>query len=345
MNPRRFGCCAALFIAALPLFCSAKAAEPASAATKPAGVYVSPRTSFGDPDLQGLWTNASLTALERPTTISNTVVSPEQAAVIERAINSRIAADRQPSNPGAGALQAGGEVRGYNSFWLDRGSKLARVNGEIRTAWVVDPPNGRVPYTAEGLRALRAAAAKRSFNDPEARSLGERCIIGYGSTGGPPMLNVLYNNHYQIVQSPGFVTIVVEMNHDARIIRLGGSHPPQNIRYWMGDSIGHWEGDTLVVETTNLHPAQAYIAGVRNRLYLAPDAKVIERFTRVAADEILYQFAVEDANAYTQTWRGELPLRTAPGPMYEYACHEGNRSLEGILRGARYEEKQRGGAK
>ena len=135
------------------------------------------------------------------------------------------------------------------------------------------------------------------------------------------------------------------MNHDARIIRLGGTHPPDDVRLWLGDSIGRWEGDTLVVETTNLHPAQAFTAGTRHRLFIPPSAKVTERFTRVAADEILYQFAVEDARAYTQTWRGEMPMRATKGPMYEYACQEGNRSLEGILRGARYEEKQRGGSR
>jgi len=160
------------------------------------------------------------------------------------------------------------------------------------------------------------------------------------------MLNVLYNNHYQIVQSPGHVVIVVEMNHDARIVRIGGKHPPEHVKLWLGDSIGRWEGDTLVVETTNIHPDQAFNADVRHYLYLTHTAKVTERFTRVAADQILYQFTVEDSTAYTQAWRGEMPLRTAPGPMYEYACHEGNHSLPGILRGARYEEKQRqGGAK
>jgi hypothetical protein len=302
--------------------------------------YKAPRTASGDPDLQGLWTNSSITTLERPSFVSKLVVSPEEARAIEAATNSRIDADKRPTDPGAGAPGAGDDVRGYNTFWLDLGAKLAVVKGEIRTSWVVDPPSGSVPYSAEGLRAMRAAAP-RSFDGPEVRSAGERCIVGYGSTGGPPMLNVLYNNNYQIVQSPGFVTIVVEMNHDARIIRLGGTHPPSDVRSWMGDSIGRWEGDTLVVETTNLHPSQSFTADVRHRLYLAPDAKVTERFKRVAQDEILYEFAVEDARAYTQAWRGEMPLRATKGPMYEYACHEGNHSLPNILRGARYEEGKR----
>ena len=306
--------------------------------------YKAPRTSFGDPDLQGLWTNASITTLERPSYASKLVLSPEEARAIETATLNRLGADSRPTDPSVGAPKAGDDVRGYNTFWIDLGAKLAVVKGEIRTSWVVDPPGGRVPYTAEGLRALREAAS-RSFDGPEARSPGERCIVGYGSTSGPPMLNVLYNNHYQFVQSPGYVTIVVEMNHDARIIRLAGATPPahlpDHVRPWMGDSIGRWVGETLVVETRNLHPGQAFTADTRHRLYLAPTAKVTERFTRVAADEILYEFTVEDPVTYTQAWRGEMPLRAAKGPMYEYACHEGNHSLGNILRGARYQEKRR----
>jgi hypothetical protein len=154
------------------------------------------------------------------------------------------------------------------------------------------------------------------------------------------MLNVLYNNNYQIVQSPGYVVIVVEMNHDARIVRLGGTHLPADIRPWMGDSIGHWEGDTLVVETTNLNPGQAFTADIRHRIYLAPESKVTERFTRISANDILYEFKVEEPHAYTQTWRGEIPMHATKGPMYEYACHEGNYALADILAGARQQEKE-----
>ena len=320
----------------------------ATAATSPTPTpaktvaYKAPRTPFGDPDLQGLWTNASVTTLERPPYVNKLVVTPEEAATIENMTNSRMDADKRPTDPNAPAPAAGDDVRGYNTFWLDLGTKLARVKGEYRTSWVVDPPTGRVPYTDAGMQAMRTAAF-RNFDDPEIRSLGERCIVGYGSTGGPPMLNVLYNNNYQIVQSPGFVTIVVEMNHDARIIRLNGQHLPDHIRPWMGDSIGHWDGDTLVVETTNLNPGQAFTADIRHRLYVPPTAKITEKFTRTAKDEILYQFTVEDAKAYTQTWRGEIPMRITKGPMYEYACHEGNHSLENILRGARFQENQAAG--
>jgi hypothetical protein len=177
-------------------------------------------------------------------------------------------------------------------------------------------------------------------DNPETRSLGERCIVGYGSTGGPPMLNVLYNNNYQIVQSPGYVVIMVEMNHDARVIRLGGAHLPATLRPWMGDSVGHWEGDTLVVETTNLNPGEQFTADVRHRLYLASDSKVTERFTRIAGDQILYEFKVEEPKAYTQSWRGEIPMHATKGPIYEYACHEGNYALPDILAGARQQEAE-----
>jgi hypothetical protein len=305
-----------------------------------AGAYHAPRTNFGDPDLQGLWTNASITTLERAPGATSLVITPAEAARLETANKAWLAANDKPTDPREGAPPSGDDPGGYNSFWIDLGSKYGVVNGQIRTSWIVDPPDGKIPYSEKGRRDMMAAAIPqfRNFDGPEVRSLGERCIVGYGSTGGPPMLNVLYNNNYQIVQSPGYVTIIVEMNHDARIIRLGGTHLPANIRPWMGDSIGHWEGDTLVVETTNLNPGERFTADIRHRIYVAPDAKITERFTRVSPSEILYTFTVADPTAYTQTWRGEIPMRATKGPMYEYACHEGNYSLPGILAGARSQE-------
>ena len=304
--------------------------------------YKSPRTAFGDPDLQGLWTNASITTLERQPGLPDKVsMTPQEAAVAEKQALAWMAANDQPTPASQGAPAVGEDPGGYNSFWIDLGAHYGQVNGEYRTAWIVDPPTGKVPYSAKGLKDIRAifAAPDHRFDGPEIRSLGERCIVGYGSTGGPPMLNVLYNNNYQIVQSPGFVTIVVEMNHDARIIRLGGEHLRAGINPWMGDPVGRWEGDTLVVETTNLNPGQQFTADIRHRLYLAPKSKVTERFTRVSDKEILYSFAVEEPQAYTQTWRGEIPMRATKGPIYEYACHEGNYAMPGILAGARAEER------
>lgn len=154
------------------------------------------------------------------------------------------------------------------------------------------------------------------------------------------MLPVLYNNHYQIVQSPGHVMILVEMNHDVRTIRLGGSHPPERVRPWFGDSVGHWDGETLVVETTNFHPGQSFREAITHQFYMTREARVTERFTRTGADEILYRFEVDDPGAYTRTWIGELALRRTPERIYEYACHEGNYALPGILAGARREENE-----
>jgi len=296
------------------------------------------RTSWGDPDLQGIWTNASLTSLERAANVNKLVLAPAEGASYERIAKERMARANAPSDPSAGAPTDKNTQAGYNAFWIDPGSTLGVVNGEIRTSWIIDPPDGRIPYTDEGRRKLTEWRMRsRNFDGPEIRMAGERCIVGFGSTSGPPMLNVLYNNNYQIVQAPGYVTILVEMNHDARIIRLGGKHLPENMTPWMGDSIGHWEGNTLVVETTNLNPSQS-----TNRFYIPPTAKVTERFTRVAPDQILYQFEVEDATVYKQAWRAEMPLRATAGPIYEYACHEGNYALGNILSGARAEETKPG---
>lgn len=304
--------------------------------------YTPPRTSWGAPDLQGTWTNGSLTSLERdPTFKGKPFLTPEEAAEFER--TNRFAqfaeADAKPSDPNAKATKSS-DPGGYNAFWLDPGTKLAVVNGEARTSFIVDPPDGKIPYTPEGLKAFQAARASLNFDGPEVRALGERCLVGFGSTSGPPMLPDVYNNNYQIVQSPDHVMILVEMVHDARIVRLNGAkHLPANITPWMGDSIGRWEGDTLVVETTNLHPGQKAHYGIKQRFYLPPTGKVTERFTRVADNEILYQFTVEDAHAYTQPWKGEAPWRATQDHIYEYACHEGNYALPGILAGAREQEK------
>ncbi len=305
-----------------------------------AASYHAPRTAFGDPDLQGLWTNASLTTLERPDGIKTLVISPDIAARYEAMNKERLAENDKPTDPGKGAPPAADDPGGYNSFWLDYGSKFGVVNGQIRSSWITDPLDGHVPYSAKGRQEMMASAVPqfRNFDGPEVRSLGERCIVGYGSTGGPPMLNVLYNNDYQIVQSPGYVTIVVEMNHNARIIRLNAPHLPSNMRPWLGDSVGHWDGDTLVVETTNINPNQRFTADIRHRLYVSPNAKVTERFKRVSPDEILYEFRVEEPRVYTQPWSGQIPMRATKGPMYEYACHEGNYAMRDILAGARQQE-------
>ncbi|MCP5056202.1 MAG: hypothetical protein GY937_05680 [bacterium] len=295
-----------------------------------------PRMADGAPDLQGTWTNATITGLERPDGIDALVLTPEEARQIEgRTKDFFDAVDEVPE----GDLPAGEDVGGYNTFWMDAGSRLAIVDGEIRSSLIVEPEDGKIPYSWRGMASLAKQYWRlRNADDPESRLLGERCLVGFGSTGGPPMLPVLYNNHYQIVQSPGFVMILVEMNHNVRMIRIGGSHLPANIRPWLGDSVGHWEGDTLVVETTNFHPGQGFRASLRHRLYMSEDAKVVERFTRVGEHEIQYEFEVDDPSVFKQAWNGEIPFLEADGQIYEYACHEGNYSLSNILAGARAED-------
>ncbi len=305
----------------------------------PAGAEESwtlPRMAWGVPDLQGTWTNATITGLERPDEIEKLVLTPEEARRIEQGTAEFFeSVDDVPE----GDLPEGENVGGYNTFWMDPGTRMAVVGGEIRSSLIVDPPDGKVPYSWRGWAKLAGRFwGLRNADDPETRLLGERCLVGFGSTGGPPMLPVLYNNHYQIVQAPGYVMILVEMNHDARIIRIDDERLPAPIQRWFGDSIGRWEGDTLVVETTNFHPQQSFRASLRHRIWLSPDARVVERFTRTGEREIEYRFEVEDPKVYTQVWKGEVPFLAAEGRIYEYACHEGNYSLTNILAGARAED-------
>jgi hypothetical protein len=301
------------------------------------------RTSWGAPDLQGTWTNASLTSLERDDMFKGkATLSDAEAAEFERtnAFAQYAAADAKPTDPNVQS-KAGSDPGGYNAFWLDPGTRLATVKGEHRTSFVVEPANGKVPYTPDGLKAFQAARASMNFDGPERRALGERCLLGFGSTSGPPMLPDVYNNNYQIVQTPDAVMILIEMVHDARVVRIGGKHLPKDITPWMGDSIGRWEGDTLVVETTNLNPGQKAHYGIKQRFYLPPSGKVVERFTRVGEKELLYQFTVEDSTAYTQAWQGEVPLRQTDDHIYEYACHEGNYAMPNLLAGGRIDAAKR----
>jgi len=317
------------------------ALAPAAIAASPAP-YKAPRAIDGQPDLEGTWTNASITALERPAAFKELVISEADAKRVEAQRAAQRAAGDRPTNPNDPAPRSGVDPGGYNTGWTDPGTTLGRIKGQLRSSWLVDPADGKLPYTAEG----KAAFAKQlnyvrsTFDGPESRPLGERCILGFGSTAGPPMLNVLYNNNYQFVQSRDTIAILVEMNHDVRTIRLNTKqHLPANVRPWMGDSIGWWEGDTLVVETTNFNPAEGLRPNMSVSYFMSPDAKVTERFTRVAKDQILYSFTVDDPKTYSKPWRAEMALNSTNGQIYEYACHEGNHALEGILAGARQDEK------
>ncbi len=297
------------------------------------------RMPWGDPDLQGIWTSATITTLQRPDELEQLVITEAQATALEK-YGEEILKDIDTLPEGD--LKAGENVGGYNSAWLDPGTRVLRVNGEPRSSIIVEPADGEVPYTYLGRGRFYWQGYKwmQRHDNPEERPEGERCIVGFGSTGGPPMLPVLYNNNYQFVQSPEEVLILVEMNHNIRTIRMEGQPLPEAIRPWLGDSTGRWEGDTLVVRTTQFHPQQNMRAAIKHQLYMTEDSVVEERFTRTSEHELLYQFTITDDSIYTQPWRGELTLRASEGPIYEYACHEGNYALPNILAGARQEEKE-----
>jgi hypothetical protein len=308
-----------------------------SAASASAKDYAAPRLPDGTPDLQGVWTNATATPLERaPELGMRRTFTEAEAAVIQNEALARVAADAAPTDPNvqseAGKLPP---VGNYNLFWTDRGMSVTRIQGELRSSMIIDPPDGRLPPLTRTAQArISAARADRSgsADGPEQRSLGERCLLSFGSSSGPPMLPVMYNSYYQIVQSPGYVMIQVEMVHDARIIRLDDRHLPNQVNKWMGDSVGHWEGNTLVVETRNFRPEQSFRGSSEHMV-------VTERFTRVAPDQIDYRFTVSDPTAFSAPFTGELAFTAAKANVYEYACHEGNYALPGILAGEREAEK------
>jgi hypothetical protein len=301
-----------------------------------AGDYRAPRLPDGSPDLQGVWTNATATPVERSPELGDRRAFTEQeAAAISKAAIAAVEADAAPSDPNKKieAVSSLPPVGNYNLFWTDRGMTVANIDGEYRTSMIIEPANGRIPaLTAAGQQRTAARAARNPNDGPEGRALGERCLLSFGSASGPPMLPVMYNSYYQIVQSPGYVMILVEMVHDARIIRIREPHAPGDIKKWMGDSVGHWEGDTLVVETRNFRPEQSFRGSSEH-------AVVTERFTRVAKDKIVYRFTVEDPATFTSSFTGELPFTSVDANIYEYACHEGNYALPGILAGEREREK------
>jgi hypothetical protein len=321
------------------------AALPAAAQTSPTAVakgYKAQRNAFGQPDISGVWSNATITRLERdPKYGERLILTPDEAKAIEGASdqrNARLRANTDISNKDPDKLpecQSGatGPACGYNAFWTDPGTRLIRIGGEARTSILTAPANGRLPARLGSGAARARTQLGGNFDNPENRALGERCIVGFGGTSGPPMMPVLYNNHYEIHQTGDAVVIVVEMVHDARIVRLGGTHPPATLRTWMGDSIGWWEGDTLVVETTNMRREEG-LRGPEDNM------KVIERFTRVSPQQILYQFEVVDPTAFSAPVKGEEALNFTKDKLYEYACHEGNYAMTGILAGARQAEKE-----
>ncbi len=345
--------------------------------------YTPPRTPWGAPDLQGVWSNASVTDLQREPGFDRLVLTPEEALRMERA-DFFTTSTREEHKPvispfdqrrlDGADLKSGGN---YNAFWVDQGAKVASVKGTLRSSWIVEPEDGRIPYRSppvpapggegeggsssrevplsgfvltrsptNGQRLTIAGPAPAdpqhagepdSYDNPETRPPSERCLVGFGSAGGPVMGNVIYNNRYQIVQTPAHAMILVEMVHDARIIPVFASpaeararHRPGVMTPWLGDSVGWYEGDALVVETLNANPVQ--------RGFISAEGVVTERFSRWSETQVTYEFTVEDASLYTRPWKGEMALNRTQ-PWYEYACHEGNYALTGILSGARMRER------
>jgi hypothetical protein len=303
-----------------------------------------PRTASGRPDFQGNWSNSTLTPFQREVGRGPTYTQAEAAQIENRT-------DECPPNPGTVACGRA-EGRGntnearlsgneYNEVYWERGDRIARVRGEPRTSLITRPADGRIPaLTAQAQRQAEEAARFRSqfqqYDHPELRPLAERCIL-FGSPSGPPMIPVgAYNSNYVIVQTADHLVIQSEMIHDVRIINIGEPRPaPKDLRPYFGYSWGRWEGDALVVETTNISPDQS-AGGAR----LSADAKVTERFSLVDPETILYEFTVDDPTTYTAPWGGEIPISRLHAELYEYGCHEGNYALSAVLSGARYEESQ-----
>jgi hypothetical protein len=313
------------------------------------------------PELTGVWTNAALTRMTRPANVDKLIVSAAEAQQI--IANTSVAglpvgefeavteSTDTVAPPAAGSDDFG--LRAYNDFWIDPGSALARVKGEYRSSYIIVPENGQIPHlespTAEFERrnfGVRYATGVGDMSGPEAMPLAERCLLGFGNTAGPGMMGTLYNSTYRFVQTDDYVVIEVEMVHDARIVPIYANAAearanlrPAALQQWFGDSRGWYENGELVVETVNINPQQM----AQSSVPITAAGKITERFSRYSDTEIVYQFTVEDANLYSQPWTAELSFHAGDGQMYEYACHEGNYAMPGILAGARRLEAEQAG--
>lgn len=318
-----------------------------------------PRTATGKPNFSGTYDVKTITPLERARQSGDSaVIKPEDAENYSNAVKAGNKANDNrvldpnraaPPEGGDGSPGAAGNVGGYNRFWIDNGEEFTKVDGEYPTSIVYDPPNGRRPGWTQ--KAIARFGELRNYwrpntgrawwldedipgpsDHPEFLTLSDRCLLGFSSTGGPPMLPALYNNIKRVVQSENTLMILIEMVHDARIVRIGGEHAPDDVRKWLGDSVGWWEGDTLVVDTTNFNDTPAL--GMATR-----DLHVVERFTMTDDDNMLYDFTVSDPNVWKDKWSGKYNWPKTESQLYEYACHEGNYSMQGMLKGAREAEK------
>jgi len=316
-----------------------------------------PRTPDGKPDLQGFWDFATLTPLERPANLKDkAVLTEEEAKALQKQNAERRDRAASSSEVRSTARAAGGgaqAVGAYNDFWIDSGSTVV---GDRRTSLITDPPDGRVPESVAGVARqsgslmedmaakppIRVLATGARANGPEDRGLSERCLVGFNS--GPPMLPSGYNNHMQLVQTPQYVAILNEMNHDVRIIPLDGRAAlPGSMRQWAGVSRGRWDGDTLVVTTTNFtDKTSSFSPSVTTAVGTGTTLKLTERFHRLDASTLQYEFTIEDPATFTRPFTAVVPMAKSDQPVFEYACHEGNRGLMSIIRGARAEEEGSG---
>ncbi len=325
---------AALLIA-FAFVCFVPGVVVAQIETEPRSGWTPPRTPEGVPDLQGVFTFRTITPMQRPAQLEGRVtLSAEEAAAFETSENTRL--NRDLFDPITGAPSAGyapraeGGVLSYNEFWYERGVELTR---DRRTSLIVDPPDGQIPYTDAAREKIRVTRANLSAGFADSytdRSLADRCLMGFNS--GPPMVPSAYNNNVMILQTPGRVVIYNEMVHNARIIPTDGS-AHGDLRQWVGDSRARWEGDVLVIETRNFMRETAFRGS-------SADTQLVERLWRVDPDTVLYEFTVDDPHSFTRPWTALFPLRRTDGPLFEYACHEGNYGLEGILAGARNKNTQ-----
>ena len=327
---------------ALTLFATVALAQPA------------PRNAVGKPDLSGIWSNVSLTKLERPSAFKGPTLTEAEAKRIAAAdpLKAAAAADSKPSDPNAGAPPPtdGAIGSAHSAVFLDAGDSFAKIKGEYRTSWIIEPSDGRMPMTDLARRLAREAAAMSNRMDPtgpEELAPNDRCLIGSRGSGGPGMLNNIYNSNYRFLLTPDAFVVIVEMGYGVRTIPIlkdkaaaQAAHGPAALHPWMGDATAWWEGDVLVIETINVNPVQ----GRFGPIFLSEKARVTERLTRASAKEIAYEFQVEDPVHYTQPWKAEMVLTALDGDIYEYACHEGNYAMTGILGGARAKEAQPGSA-
>jgi len=293
--------------------------------------YQPPKTSFGVPDVQGVWTYQTRTSLQRPALYEALEIDKE--TMLDKMISTdeynKILAETGAEGPSGGAVGA------YNDFWFAPGDALAFMNGKYRTSLIVDPADGQIPWQEEGQKTRQSQRENLLMGNarsdgPEGRALADRCLVSYAST--MPFVSSFYNNNMQIVQSPSHVMLLAEMVHNVRVVRIDADFRNLPFRQWLGDSIGYYEENTLVVITKNFSPWQI------KEYLISENVTLTERFTRVAQDVMHYSFTIEDPELYTQAWTAEMPMTTLDEQLYEYACHEGNYSLPAILAGARREE-------